>query len=128
MTILVVDDARDYAELISHGLEKQGHRVLVANDGQEGLNMARRYLPDLIVLDLMMPGLDGYSVCEILRAQPSTHAVPIIILTAMSGEIARLNSLASGASLHLEKTTPLRLLLRQLNEFSQVRIEVVGIS
>jgi two-component system alkaline phosphatase synthesis response regulator PhoP len=112
-TILLVDDEGDFIELLSYNLRNHGYRVLVARNGQQALNKARRYLPDLIVLDLMMSDLDGFTVCEILRCQPSTKNVPIIMLTAMSGQIARYNGLASGANEFLVKTaTPSQILHR----------------
>ncbi len=96
--ILVVDDEPDVVELIGHGLRARGHDVATASSGLEALMMARRRLPDLIILDVMMEGLDGLSVCEILRAQPSTRRTPVIIITAAVGEIAKMNSYSAGAT------------------------------
>ena len=96
--ILVVDDEPDVVELIGFNLRTRGYEVLTAHDGLEALLKARRFLPDLVVLDVMMDGMDGLSVCEILHAQPSTRAIPVIILTAATGEMAKLNSYAAGAS------------------------------
>src|SRR5690242_19580680 len=95
--ILVVDDEQDMVELLSYNLRSSGFEVLAASNGLEALNKARRDLPDLILLDLMLDGLDGYSVCEILRRQPSTARVPVIMITALAGQIARLNGMAAGA-------------------------------
>lgn len=97
-TILVVDNEPDVVELIGFNLRIHDYEVVSACDGLEGLHKARRFHPDLIVLDVMMDGMDGFSVCEILRAQPSTKDIPIIIVTAAVGEMARLNSVAAGAS------------------------------
>ena len=96
-TILVVDDEPDVVELIGFSLRTRDYEVLTAFNGLDGLLKARRHLPNLIVLDVMMDGMDGLSVCEILRAQPSTKGIPVIILTAATGEMARFNSLAAGA-------------------------------
>lgn len=119
MTIIVVDDEPDYAALVAFGLRRRGHRVVVAHDGQSGLAQARRFPPDLIILDLMMPGLDGFSVCEILRCQASTKAIPIIILTAMAGELPRLHSLEAGANGFFSKGIPMRELLDQIDLLMQ---------
>jgi len=96
--ILVVDDEPDVIELLAYNLTKRGYTVLTAVNGLEALNKARRELPDLILLDLMLEGIDGFSVCEILRHQPSTATVPVIMITALAGQIARANGLAAGAN------------------------------
>ena len=96
--VLVVDDEPDIVELLSHNLEDEGYEVLCATGGMEALNEARRHLPDLILLDLMLPDLDGFSICEILRCQPSTAGIPVVLLTAMAGELPRLHGFESGAA------------------------------
>lgn len=96
--ILVVDDEPDVVELIGFNLQARGYEVIAARNGLEALLKARRCQPDLIVLDVMMDGMDGLSVCEILRAQPSTKTIPVIIVTAAAGEMARLNSFSAGAT------------------------------
>lgn len=101
--ILVVDDEADFVEFISFHLKSRGHIVHSASNGLEALFLARRVLPDLVILDLMMEGVDGYSVCEILRRQPSTKSAAILMVTAASGQIARLNGLAAGADDFLVK-------------------------
>ena len=95
--ILVADDEQDFVDLISYNLKEHGFTVLASNDGLDALVKARRYLPDLVILDRMLDGMDGYSVCEILRHQPSTKGIPVIMITAATGQIARLNGLAAGA-------------------------------
>lgn len=96
--VLVVDDEPDIVELLSHNLESEGFEVVRATGGMEALNEARRHLPDLILLDLMLPDLDGFSICEILRCQPSTAGIPVVLLTAMAGELPRLHGFESGAA------------------------------
>src|SRR5688572_764582 len=95
--ILVVDDEPDIVELLRYNLVLEGHQVLSANGGTQALNLARQHLPDLILLDLMLPDVDGFSICEILRCQPSTADIPVILLTAMSGELPRLHGFEVGA-------------------------------
>lgn len=96
--ILVVDDEPDVVELIGFNLRTRGYDVIAASNGLEALLKARRFQPDLIVLDVMMDGLDGLTACEILRTQTSTKTIPVIIVTAAAGEIARLNSFSAGAT------------------------------
>jgi len=101
--ILVVDDEQDFLDLLSYDLRNSGFDILTANTGMAGLNMARRHLPDVILLDLQLPDIDGLSVCEILRKQPSTARIPVVLVTAMSGEIVRANGVVSGADHFLPK-------------------------
>lgn len=82
--MLVVDDHIEFAQLLGFNLEKVGCEVLMAHDGAQALRIARAQLPDLILLDVMLPDLDGLSVCEILNAQPSTRDIPVIIVSALS--------------------------------------------
>ncbi|MCI0843888.1 MAG: response regulator transcription factor [Chloroflexi bacterium] len=98
--ILVVDDDPNVVKLVQLYLERDGHEVLTANDGVAGLEMAREELPDLIVLDLMMPRMDGMEVCRTIRAESS---VPVIMLTAMVEEDDRLAGLDLGADDYVTK-------------------------
>ena len=95
--VLIVDDEVDFVELVAFNMKRRGYEVLTASDGAEALSKARKFLPDLIILDVMLPELDGLSVCEILRSQPSTETIPVLMCTALSGEIARLNGAGAGA-------------------------------
>jgi two-component system alkaline phosphatase synthesis response regulator PhoP len=98
--ILVVDDERKIVELIRLYLEKDGYRVLVATDGLDGLELARQKRPDLILLDLMLPGMDGLDVCRILQAESD---VPIIMLTARTTDEDKLIGLELGADDYVTK-------------------------
>jgi two-component system alkaline phosphatase synthesis response regulator PhoP len=114
--ILVVDDEPDMRELISFNLQAEGFNVFTAGTGPEALNQARAVLPDLIVLDLMLPDLDGVAVCEILHRLPSTAPIPIIMVTAWSSELARIIGLEMGADDYLTKPfSPRELVLRIKN-------------
>lgn len=95
--ILVIDDEPDMLLLLREALEARGHEVVTASAAMAGLNEARRHLPDLVLLDVMLGDMDGFTACEILRSQPSTARTPVIMMTAMLGEMARLNSFAAGA-------------------------------
>lgn len=101
--ILVVEDDADLVELLRFNLKKAGFAVGTAIDGIEALKKARSLLPDLILLDLMLPELDGFAVCEVLRRDPNTASVPVIILTAMSSQLARLTGLEVGANDYITK-------------------------
>ncbi|MBI2186637.1 MAG: response regulator transcription factor [Acidobacteria bacterium] len=101
--ILVAEDDRDIAELISHYLRKSGWSPYVAAAGDEALAYARRHPVDAIVLDLMLPGMDGLEVCRALRADRTTAAVPIIMLTARAEERDRIRGLELGADDYVAK-------------------------
>lgn len=102
-TILVVDDEPDFRELIAYQLQREGFAVSAAGDGLAALEKARWQTPDLILLDLMLPELDGLSVCEILRRHPATADIPIIMLTACGSPPLRQYGLENGARCYLTK-------------------------
>jgi two-component system phosphate regulon response regulator PhoB len=102
-TILIIDDEKDLIELVRYNLEKDGYDTISATDGQSGLEIALRHKLDLIVLDLMMPGMDGLEVCRHLRADPRTARTPIIMLTAKATEADRIVGLELGADDYITK-------------------------
>jgi DNA-binding response OmpR family regulator len=111
--ILVVDDDADWVELISFNLKKAGFLIGTAANGIEALKKAQSLAPDLILLDLKLPELDGFAVCETLRRSSATASIPIIMFTALSGEIARITGLECGANEYLTKPySPKRLVAR----------------
>jgi DNA-binding response OmpR family regulator len=111
--ILVVDDEPDAIELIKFNLKGAGYEVVTAADGDEALKKARSLLPDLIVLDLMLPEVDGLEVCKTLRADSRLSATPIIMLTAKAAEIDRVLGLELGADDYVTKPfSPRELVLR----------------
>src|SRR5512139_3158231 len=109
--ILVVDDEPKVARLARDYLEKNGFRVLTAGDGQSALAIARREKPDLIILDLMLPVIDGREVCRILRRESD---VPIIMLTALSEEIDQVTGLEIGADDYITKPFSVRALMARV--------------
>jgi DNA-binding response OmpR family regulator len=114
--MLVVDDEPDTIELISFNLQNAGYEVITAADGAEALRKARRHAPDAIVLDLMLPELDGLEVCKVLRRDPATEKIPILMLTAKAAETDRIVGLELGASDYLTKPfSPRELVLRVRN-------------
>jgi two-component system phosphate regulon response regulator PhoB len=102
-TILVIEDERDLVELISFNLEKEGYRVITATEGSMGLETARNSLPDLILLDLMLPGITGTEICKILKKNEKTFRIPIIMLTAKGEEIDRVVGFEVGADDYVVK-------------------------
>ncbi len=114
--ILVVDDEPDAIELIEFNLKNAGYRVLTATDGAEAIQKAKFHLPALILLDVMIPEVDGLDVCKILRRDPTTASIPIILLTAKAAEIDRVLGLELGADDYVTKPfSPRELLLRMKN-------------
>ena len=101
--ILIVDDEADLVSVLRIGLEIDGFEVLSASDGEEGLRRARDDGPDLVVLDLMLPKLDGYKVCRALKFDERYRALPIFILSARSGEQDRRLALDVGADAFVTK-------------------------
>lgn len=112
--VLVVDDEPHILELLRFNLEKNHYEVAVATNGLQGLQMARQRKPALVILDLMMPELDGYQVCRELRADPELAAVPIIILTAKDQELDKVLGLELGADDYVTKPFSVRELLARI--------------
>ncbi|MBI3014730.1 MAG: response regulator [Candidatus Tectomicrobia bacterium] len=112
-TVLVIEDEKDIADLVSYNLKTSGFRVLSAGDGQKALDIARREHPDLILLDLMLPGMDGTEVCKFLQRDETTRDIPIIMLTAKAEEVDRIVGLELGAEDYITKPfSPRELILR----------------
>jgi two-component system phosphate regulon response regulator PhoB len=119
-TILVIDDEKDLIELVRYNLEREGFEVRGALDGETGLAKAMRELPDVVLVDLMLPGIDGLEVCRLLRAESRTAGIPLIMLTAKAAESDRVVGLELGADDYVTKpfsprelTARVRALLRR---------------
>src|SRR6266699_3243774 len=111
--ILIVDDEPEAIELVEFNLKQAGFEVVAAADGATALKKTRELLPSLIVLDLMLPEMDGLDVCKVLRRDPATANIPILMLTAKAAEIDRVLGLELGAADYLTKPfSPRELLLR----------------
>ena len=109
--ILVVEDEADIRELLRFNLEREGFSVLEAADGPQALDMARRHTPALVLLDVMLPGLDGFEVCRRLGAQTETAHIPILMLTARGEEMDRVVGLSRGADDYVVKPFSVRELM-----------------
>jgi two-component system, OmpR family, alkaline phosphatase synthesis response regulator PhoP len=121
--ILLVEDEEEIRELVAYNLVKQGYRVISAETGEEGLRLVRSEPPDLIVLDLMLPGVDGLEVCRTLKRDPETESIPLVMLTAKGEEADIVTGLELGADDYLTKpfsprvlTARIRAVLRRKSE------------
>jgi DNA-binding response OmpR family regulator len=101
--ILVVEDDRDIADLLAHYLEKAGHQVTRLSSGKDVMPQLRMTPADLVILDLMLPGMDGLLVCQAIRADPATAGIPVIMLTARGEEAERIAGLELGADDYVTK-------------------------
>ncbi len=111
--ILIVDDEPDIVDLVAYNLKKDGFRVTTASDGEEALDKIRKDKYDLVVLDLMLPGIQGVELCRIIRNDPKTAGTPIIMLTAKGEEVDRVVGLESGADDYVTKPfSPRELIAR----------------
>lgn len=113
-TVLVVDDEKDIRDLLAYNLSKEGFAVLTAADGNEALTMIAAHPVSLVVLDIMMPGLDGYEVCKQIRAKSETTNLPVLFLTAKSAEVDQILGLELGADDYIQKPVSPRVLVARV--------------
>ena len=122
--ILVIEDERALVEVLSYNLEREGFEVLVAHDGQEGLRQAQLKLPDLVVLDLMLPLKPGLEVCRELRMGPRTREIPIVMVTAKAEESDELVGFATGADDYVTKPYSMKVLIQRIKkELRRVQLQ-----
>lgn len=112
--ILVIEDEMHIQELLQYNLEKNGYKVTLADNGIEGLNEALTNVPDLILLDLMLPGMDGLEVCKRLRSEKHTKKLPILMLTAKSEELDKILGLELGADDYITKPFSIKELIARI--------------
>lgn len=110
-SILIVEDDTDIQQLLAFNFETAGFETLTASDGREGLDKARRHAPSLVILDLMLPGMDGFEVCKSLKRDAATARTPVIMLTARGEEVDRIVGLELGADDYVVKPFSFRELL-----------------
>ncbi|MCP3920916.1 MAG: response regulator transcription factor [bacterium] len=135
-TILIIEDDPDIVELVQYNLEREGYKVRTARDGESGLQEARRRKPGLILLDLMMPGMDGLEVCRALKRDEQTAGVPVLMVTAKGEESDVVLGLEMGADDYVTKpfsprelTARIRAVLRRGKApVQKTRIELHGVS
>ena len=113
-TILAIDDEKDILNLLKYNLEKEGYLVQTAGTGEIGFELAKSKRPDLILLDLMLPGMDGLEVCKLLKASKETKGIPVMMLTAKSAEGDQVVGLELGASDYIAKPFSVKVLLARV--------------
>ena len=121
--ILIVEDEKDIIKMLDYNLKKEGYRVIDARDGEDAIDSALRHHPDLILLDLMLPGIDGLEVCKTLKKEDKTAKIPVIMLTAKSQESDKVVGLEMGADDYVTKPfspreliARIKAVLRRVNE------------
>src|ERR1700688_4718613 len=125
MRILLIEDERDLTDVLSYNLQREGYDPIVAHDGQEGLRKAQAMLPDIIILDLMLPLVSGLEICRELRAGERTRDILIIMLTAKAEETDQLVGFSMGADDYVTKPFSVKVLLQRIKAL-QRRIEGVS--
>jgi two-component system alkaline phosphatase synthesis response regulator PhoP len=126
--ILIADDEPDILEIIQYNLRNEGYEVITAKNGNEAIDMAKKFQPDLIILDIMMPGKNGIEVCNILRLQPAFNDTLIIFLTALSDEGSEVRGLETGADDYLTKPVSPKILVSKVNAlFRRINKEDTGL-
>ncbi len=113
--ILVIDDEPEITEILEAFLSNAGHKVVTQNAASKGLEMASEYQPDMIFLDIMMPDMDGYEMCEALKADPKTEDIPVIFLTGKDTADDQGKSFKSGGDMYLKKPFVCERLLEIVN-------------
>ena len=113
-TILVIEDEKSIADIIVYNLEKEGFLVLLERDGRDGLLRAQSSMPDLIVLDLMLPGMDGLQICRLLRSDSRTEQIRILMLTARAEETDEIVGFSMGADDYVTKPFKVRPLIHRI--------------
>src|SRR6516225_9503800 len=113
-TILIIEDERALVEVLTYNLRKEGFEVQAATDGQDGLRRAQTTLPDLIVLDLMLPVVEGLEVCRVLKSGARTRDIPLLMLTARSEEVAEIVGFQMGADDYVTKPFKIKPLIQRV--------------
>jgi DNA-binding response OmpR family regulator len=124
--ILIVDDEPNVVVPIQFLMEQQGYRVMIAERGEDALDLIYQYKPDLVLLDIMLPGIDGYQVCEIVRLNPNFRKVKIIFLTAKGREEEIAKGLALGADVYITKPFSNTELVAKVKELLEKANEEAG--
>ena len=123
--ILIIEDERALTDVLAYNLQREGYDVTIAHDGKEGLRKAQMQTPDLILLDLMLPGLDGLEVCRELRSGERTRNVPILMLTARAEETDQVVGFSMGADDYVTKPFSVKVLMQRIKAL-QRRVDVAA--
>ncbi len=124
--ILIVDDEPGVVVPIQFLMEQQGYLVMIAERGEDALDLIYQYKPDLVILDIMLPGIDGYEVCEIIRLDPNCRDVKIVFLTAKGREVEIAKGLALGADAYITKPYSNAELVAKVKELLEKTYEKAG--
>jgi|TARA_B100000795_G_scaffold174340_1_gene131622 two-component system alkaline phosphatase synthesis response regulator PhoP len=124
--ILMVDDEEDILEFLSYNLKKEGYNILTANNGKSGLELAKNHLPDLIMLDVMMPEMDGIELCEQLRLVPLLEDVLILFLSARGEDYSELAGFSAGADDYITKPIKPKLLVSRVNAILKRKLKKIS--
>lgn len=115
--ILIVDDEEDILDFLEHSFTKQGFQIIKANSGQQAIDLARKENPDLVLLDLLMPDMDGVEVCQELRSLPAFKQTLIVFLSARTEDYSRIAAFQSGADGYITKPIRIRVLIEEVKAF-----------
>ena len=127
-TILIIEDEKDIAELLAFNLENDGFNTLLANNGESGIKIARKRKPDLIILDLMLPGIHGLDVCRIIKGDPELKNIFIVMLTALGQEESIVKGLEVGADDYITKPFSFKILIARIRSvIRRSRIDEEGV-
>lgn len=121
--VLVIEDDSAIAEVLEYNLEREGYDVERSSDGRDGLRVARSTTPDLVILDLMLPGIDGIEICRELRADKSTRHIPILMLTAKSEETDQIIGFSVGADDYVTKPFSVKVLMQRVRVLMSRRLK-----
>ena len=122
--ILLVDDEKDILEFLGYNLEKEGFLVASCSDGQSAIDLLDEFQPQLIVLDVMMPGMDGIETCEIIRSQPKYNHILISFLTARSEDYSQVAGLEAGADDYIKKPIKPKILVSRVKALMRRKVDV----
>jgi len=112
--ILIIEDERDIGELLEYNLQKEGYDTILANNGESGLKIARKEKPNLLILDLMLPGIDGLDVCRLIKSDSDIKDISIVMLTALGQEEDIVKGLESGADDYITKPFSFKVLIARI--------------
>jgi len=119
--ILVVDDEVNITQILEFSIGAEGFEVITASNGEEAIDKARKEQPDLIILDIMMPRIDGYEACRILKANPLTKNIPVVLLTAKGRDIDKRLGYEVGATDYIVKPFSPNKLIERINELLSLK-------
>jgi two-component system alkaline phosphatase synthesis response regulator PhoP len=125
-TILIADDESDILEIINYNLSAEGYKILTAKNGNEAIDLAKSNKPDMIILDMMMPGKSGLEVCKILRIDPAFENTIILFLTALNDDSTQIKGLETGGDDYLTKPISPKVLLSRVNAHFRRKIKETG--